>query len=176
MTASIHVVEKTLAGNLPSVKDMEQATERMTQAGAVPTRAGAPAVNLVAANGTAPTVEEQKAHAARVAAFQPGQKTQGPKKAQPGTEFTGPKDAPSEGELIAKLDLLAKQNNDNPNAPVFVELVNKYGQSPPEKIPGADNYTKLLEVYKAANDETRRKIATDVTNKTNPAGALPTKP
>jgi hypothetical protein len=41
VTASIHVVEKTLAGNLPSVEEMQKATEHMSQAGAKPTKPGA---------------------------------------------------------------------------------------------------------------------------------------
>jgi hypothetical protein len=50
VTASIHVVEKALAGNLPSVEDMHKATERMTSDGAVATDAGAPAFNNLPAN------------------------------------------------------------------------------------------------------------------------------
>jgi hypothetical protein len=54
VTASIHVVEKTLAGNLPSVQDMQQATEPMSQTGATPTAAGSTPSNLIPANGKAP--------------------------------------------------------------------------------------------------------------------------
>ena len=54
MTASIHVVEKTLAGNLPSVQDMQQATESMSGTGATRTAAGSPPSNLIPANGKAP--------------------------------------------------------------------------------------------------------------------------
>jgi hypothetical protein len=51
VTASIHVVEKTLAGNLPTVDDMKKATEAMSPAGAVKTTAGKPAVNNTPASG-----------------------------------------------------------------------------------------------------------------------------
>jgi hypothetical protein len=54
VTASIHVVEKALAGNLPSVADMQKATERMSETGATRTPAGATPSNLVPANGSAP--------------------------------------------------------------------------------------------------------------------------
>jgi hypothetical protein len=54
VTASIHVVEKTLAGNLPSVKDMQQATEPMSKDGATMTAAGSTPSNLIPANGKAP--------------------------------------------------------------------------------------------------------------------------
>jgi hypothetical protein len=51
VTASIHVVEKTLAGNLPSVDDMAKATERMTTSGAVPHQSGEEPTNLINASG-----------------------------------------------------------------------------------------------------------------------------
>jgi hypothetical protein len=51
VTASIHVVEKTLAGNLPSMDDMKKATERMTPSGAVPHEAGDEPTNLINATG-----------------------------------------------------------------------------------------------------------------------------
>jgi len=54
VTASIHVVEKTLAGNLPSVEDMQKATERMSETGATKTTAGSTPSNLIPANGKAP--------------------------------------------------------------------------------------------------------------------------
>jgi hypothetical protein len=54
VTSSIHVVEKTLAGHLPSVQDMQKATERMSEAGATKTAAGATPSNLIPANGSAP--------------------------------------------------------------------------------------------------------------------------
>ncbi|HVF70984.1 MAG TPA: hypothetical protein VM940_05190 [Chthoniobacterales bacterium] len=50
VTASIHIVEKTLAGNLPTVEEMHKATERMSREGAVETSAGAPAFNNRPAN------------------------------------------------------------------------------------------------------------------------------
>lgn len=56
VTASIHVVEKTLAGNLPSVDDMQKATERMSKTGATETSAGKTPSNLIPANGAAPPV------------------------------------------------------------------------------------------------------------------------
>lgn len=54
VTASLHVVEKTLAGNLPSVEDMQKATERMSETGATRTAAGNTPSNLIPANGKAP--------------------------------------------------------------------------------------------------------------------------
>jgi hypothetical protein len=54
VTSSIHVVEKTLAGHLPSVQDMQKATEPMSGDGAKKTSAGAKAFNLIPANGSAP--------------------------------------------------------------------------------------------------------------------------
>lgn len=54
VTASIHVVEKTLAGNLPSVEDMQKATERMSETGATRTPAGSTPSNLIPANGKEP--------------------------------------------------------------------------------------------------------------------------
>jgi hypothetical protein len=51
VTASIHVVEKTLAGNLPSVDDMAKATERMTTSGSVPHQSGEEPTNLINAVG-----------------------------------------------------------------------------------------------------------------------------
>jgi hypothetical protein len=54
VTASIHLVEKTLAGNLPSATDMQKATERMSETGAKKTAAGATPSNLVPADGSAP--------------------------------------------------------------------------------------------------------------------------
>ena len=50
VTASIHVVEKTLAGNLPTVEDMQKATEQMSRDGAKPTSPGAPVFNNHPAN------------------------------------------------------------------------------------------------------------------------------
>jgi hypothetical protein len=54
VTASIHLVEKTLAGNLPSAADMQKATERMSETGAKKTAAGATPSNIVRADGSAP--------------------------------------------------------------------------------------------------------------------------
>jgi len=54
VTASIHLVEKTLAGNLPSAADMQKATERMSETGAKKTAAGATPSNVVRADGSAP--------------------------------------------------------------------------------------------------------------------------
>ena len=68
VTASMHLVEQTLAGRLPSVRDMQQATERMTRKGAVPTGAGAPAFNLNPASGPASTVAEKEDAGVRTAA------------------------------------------------------------------------------------------------------------
>jgi hypothetical protein len=53
VTSSIHVVEKTLAGNLPSVDDMQKATERMSPEGAKKTLPGTPALNNIPANNNA---------------------------------------------------------------------------------------------------------------------------
>jgi len=50
VTASIHVVEKTLAGNLPTVEDMQKATEQMSRNGAKPTSPGDPVFNNRPAN------------------------------------------------------------------------------------------------------------------------------
>jgi hypothetical protein len=50
VTASIHVVEKTLAGNLPTVEDMQKATEQMSRKGAKPTDPGDPVYNNRPAN------------------------------------------------------------------------------------------------------------------------------
>lgn len=61
VTASLHVVEKTLAGNLPSIEDMQKATERMTEAGAVLSEAGEPAFNLTPANGDPPMAKSDLA-------------------------------------------------------------------------------------------------------------------
>lgn len=54
VSASIHVVEKTLVGQLPTVQEMAQATERMTASGAVPHRAGDEPPNLINARGDIP--------------------------------------------------------------------------------------------------------------------------
>jgi len=48
VTASLHVVEKTLTGHLPSVDDMQKATERMSKRGATPTAPGVALNNLTA--------------------------------------------------------------------------------------------------------------------------------
>jgi hypothetical protein len=61
VTASIHVVEKTLAGHLPSVQDMQKATERMSQPGATATTAGDPAFNNQPANGDPPMAKSELA-------------------------------------------------------------------------------------------------------------------
>jgi hypothetical protein len=50
VTASIHLVEKTLGGRIPSLQDTEKATEPMTQAGAKATLPGSPAFNNLPAN------------------------------------------------------------------------------------------------------------------------------
>ena len=52
VTATIHVVEKTLAGNLPSVQEMQKATEPMSKEGALPTTAGEPAFNTLPASSS----------------------------------------------------------------------------------------------------------------------------
>jgi hypothetical protein len=62
VTASIHVVEKTLAGHLPTVDDMQKATERMSQAGATKTPPGSAPVNNLPAN---PRVEAAVARSVR---------------------------------------------------------------------------------------------------------------
>jgi hypothetical protein len=54
VTASIHVVEKTLAGNLPTVQDMRQATEQMTPIGALPYQAGDVPPNNISASAGIP--------------------------------------------------------------------------------------------------------------------------
>lgn len=59
--ASIHVVESTLAGRIPSVVDMKQATEKMSKDGAKETMAGeSEAVNHVTAEGELPTLRQPK--------------------------------------------------------------------------------------------------------------------
>jgi hypothetical protein len=50
VTSSIHVVEKTLAGNLPTVEDMQKATEQMSRSGAKKTAPGDPVFNNRPAN------------------------------------------------------------------------------------------------------------------------------
>lgn len=56
VSASIHLVEKTIAGMLPTIEDMKKVTERMTPAGAVATKAGSlPANNVSASLAIAPT-------------------------------------------------------------------------------------------------------------------------
>ena len=54
VSASIHVVEKTLAGNLPTVQDMRQATEPMTPIGALPFQAGDVPPNNISASAGIP--------------------------------------------------------------------------------------------------------------------------
>ena len=73
VTASIHVVEQTLAGNLPSVKSMQQATEPMSDVGATKTAAGSAPTNLIPASGNSPPVNErvQAAGAAPIRKLQP---------------------------------------------------------------------------------------------------------
>jgi len=51
--ASVHIVEKVLSGRVPTIIDLEQATEKMSAAGAKATNAGV-AHNLVEADGTKP--------------------------------------------------------------------------------------------------------------------------
>jgi len=51
VTATIHLVEKTLGGRIPSLADTEKATEPMTQAGAVQTAPGLMPANNIPANG-----------------------------------------------------------------------------------------------------------------------------
>lgn len=53
VTASIHLVEKTLAGRIPSLADTAKAVEPMSREGAVKTSVGAPAFNNIPANGSA---------------------------------------------------------------------------------------------------------------------------
>jgi hypothetical protein len=50
VTASIHLVEKTLGGRIPSLADTEKATEPMTQAGSIATLPGSPVFNNIPAN------------------------------------------------------------------------------------------------------------------------------
>lgn len=57
VTSSIHVVEKTLTGHLPSIQDMQKATERMSPAGAKKTAAGATPANLIPADGSGPVTK-----------------------------------------------------------------------------------------------------------------------
>jgi hypothetical protein len=54
VTASIHLVEKTLGGRIPTLADTEKATEPMTQAGAVQTAPGLMPANNIPANGQPP--------------------------------------------------------------------------------------------------------------------------
>lgn len=51
--ASIHVVEKTLAGRIPGIVEMQQATEPMTEGGAVRTEAGTRVFNYIPPTGDA---------------------------------------------------------------------------------------------------------------------------
>lgn len=61
VSASVHLVEKTLGGRIPSLADTEKATEPMTQAGAVRTAPGLLPVNNIPANGTTPPVIQARA-------------------------------------------------------------------------------------------------------------------
>jgi hypothetical protein len=51
VSSCIHVVEKTLAGNLPTIQDMRQVTEPMTPVGALPFQAGDVPPNNISASG-----------------------------------------------------------------------------------------------------------------------------
>ena len=56
--ASVHVVEKVLSGRVPTIVDLEQATEAMSDVGAFETNPG-PAFNHIEPTGLGPTVEAQ---------------------------------------------------------------------------------------------------------------------
>jgi hypothetical protein len=58
VTASIHLVEKTLAGRIPSLADTQKAVEPMSREGAVRTQVGAPAFNNIPANGGVRSVQK----------------------------------------------------------------------------------------------------------------------
>lgn len=57
VAASVHLVEKTLGGRIPTLADTEKATEPMTQAGAVQTAPGLKPANNIPANGAPPAAE-----------------------------------------------------------------------------------------------------------------------
>lgn len=65
VTASIHLVEKTLGGRIPTLAETEKATEPMTQAGAVQTAPGAMPANNIPANGAPPTAQARIPRAAQ---------------------------------------------------------------------------------------------------------------
>ena len=153
VTASIHVVEKTLAGRLPSVRDMQQATERMTQAGATRTKAGAPAYNLNPADGATSTVAEQEDRKTRTAAAS-NLKVRRPRSAPPGPELP-PQDAsvPTTAQMRDAIDALARQEN-TADAPIFTDLFPK--SVDPASVTGGSAAIRLLEAYKRADPDTQR--------------------
>jgi hypothetical protein len=57
VTASVHLVEKTLGGRIPTLADTEKATEPMTRAGALQTAPGMQPANNIPANGNPPAAQ-----------------------------------------------------------------------------------------------------------------------
>lgn len=145
VTASVHVVEKTLAGRLPTLKDMQQATEPMSDIGAMRTTPGL-AVNNVPANGPAPAVIDQESREARIASFRQAvrePRTGAP--APPPVEIAS--GLPSIEEMRASITKLSAKDTQGPNAVIFGEIL-KDNEMDPETLPGKSLATKLLEGYK----------------------------
>jgi hypothetical protein len=70
--ATIHILEKTLASRLPSIIELQQATEAMSKKGATKTPAGE-AYNHIGATGELPTLRQPVAPGAGVPKPQPAQ-------------------------------------------------------------------------------------------------------
>jgi hypothetical protein len=161
-TATIHVVEKTLTGALPTVEDMQKATEPMSTTGAMKTRAGAPAVNNIPANQRAVSPDEAQApREARLAAWRP--EVRAPRTSPPAKVsaeiMVG---EPTEEEIrVALKNSLAQQNND-PNADAYRQILINQGLDP-AKIPGQSFATKVFEAYK--NNPTKRLAISEAISK-----------
>lgn len=101
VTASVHLVEKTLAGNLPSAADMQKATERMSETGAKKTAAGATPSNVVRADGSAPV---KKLAPVIIEKTVPGDKELQPEQVQAITAAAGAllqKSTPAQAQAVA---------------------------------------------------------------------------
>jgi hypothetical protein len=155
VTGSMHVVEKTLAGRLPSVQDMQQATERMTQKGALPTRAGAPAYNLNPENGPPSRVAEQEDRRLRTAAALDLPVRSVIRDTPPPPPLPVATDAPSTEAMRAAIEKVATQQG--ADAAIFTQAAQKFRDDTSD-LPGNTAATRLLEAYKRSDVTTQKEI------------------
>jgi len=123
VTASVHLVEKTLTGSLATVEDLDKATEPMSPAGAIPTAAGSPSVNNIAAN------REAAKEARLKLALKRGVRIPSPPPAPPVVNA----DPVTQDAFISSLEKLieAKEIKEDAENPIFGEILTSAGVPTP---------------------------------------------